>query len=158
MYHFQNPANDFYQGQNYGQQLQQFPPQTPRVICRFVTNIEEAKAAMVDPMSMSLFLDTGNGCIYLKKLANNGCSEFLTYTIGNTAEQKKSDPVEEIKSRLTNIERCLGDIRNAKSIPDNEQSAGVPQQPASGAYASDDGAESGGLQKNAGNDKWKKRQ
>lgn len=162
MYQFQNPVNDFYfrnaqiQQPNYGQQYQQFP--TPQINSRFVTNIEEAKAAMIDPLSMNLFLDSGTGRIYLKRLSNNGQSEFLSYSVEAQDKAEKSDPIEEIKGRLSNIERYLGEMRNDKSVPDNGESTAGTRQPVAGTNASDDGAESSGFQKNAGNDKWKKRQ
>ncbi len=170
MYPFQNPANDFYfrnaqMQQNCGQQYMQFPPQQqiqvqqmPQINSRFVTNIEEAKAAMIDPLSMNLFLDSGTGKIYLKKLSNNGQSEFLCYSIETPKEEKHADPVEEIKSRLSNIEKYLGEILNDKSVSGIDESAAGSEQPAAGTDAADDGSESAGLQKNAGNDKWKKRQ
>lgn len=165
MYQFQNPANDFYfrnaqiQQPIYGQQYPQFPtPQAPQINSRFVTNIEEAKAAMIDPLSMNLFLDSGTGRIYLKRISNSGQSEFLCYSVEEQDKAEMSDPMEEIKGRLSNIERYLGEMRNDKSVPDNVESTAGSRQPATGTNAADDGAESSGFQKNAGNDKWKKRQ
>ena len=115
-----NPANDYYfqnaqqimarqpyPQQNYGQQMLPFPPQppqTPQINSRFVTNIEEAKAAMIDPLSYNLFLDTQSGKIYLKKLGNNGQSEFLCYLVEET---QTADPIKEINARLINIENSL---------------------------------------------------
>lgn len=167
MYQFQNPTNDFYfrnaQMQNYGQQFLPFPPQQqvqqmPQINSRFVTNIEEAKAAMIDPLSMNIFLDSGTGKIYLKRLTNNGQSEFLCYSIESAKEEKHTDPMEEIKGRLSNIEKYLGEIRNDKSIPNACKSTAGYEQPATGTDAANDGAEPTGLQKNAGNGKWQKRQ
>jgi len=125
--YYQNPVNDFYMrnANNYGQQLLPFPPQQPQipqVNTRFVTNIEEARAAMIDGVSTNLFLDSGNGKIYLKKMNNNGLSDFLVYTIEQSKEEKK-DPIEEINFRLSNIENTLGGIINAKSVS-NAQSNG----------------------------------
>lgn len=168
MYQFQNPANDFYyrnamQQANCGQQYLAFPPQQqaqqmPQINSRFVTNIEEAKAAMIDPLSMNLFLDSGTGRIYLKKLSNNGQSEFLCYSVEAAKETKQTDPMEEIKGRLTNIEKYLGELRDDKSVSNAGKSAGSLEQQSTGTDAAYDGSESAGFQKNAGNDKWKKRQ
>lgn len=160
MYQFQPMANDYYPRQNqmYGQQMN-FPPQfqTPQVNSRFVTNIDEAKAAMIDPLSYNLFLDSGNGKIYLKKLANNGQSEFLAYSVEEIKEEKKQNPIEEINERLSNIEKFLGGLKNDKSISDDTKSyadnSTAIQQP-NGAVAEE---QSSGFPKNAGNDKWKKR-
>ena len=167
MYQFQNPANDFYlrnaqmmMQQGYGQPCQQFSPQQqqpPQVSCRVVTSIDEARAAMIDPLSMSLFLDSGTGRIYLKRILNTGQAEFIVYSIEQTANEKKTDPIDEIKGRLSNIEKYLGEMRNDKSVPDVDKSAAGSWQPATGSNAADDGAESAGIQKTAGNDQWKKR-
>lgn len=167
MYQFQNPANDFYlrnaqmmMQQGYGQPCQQFPPQqqqVPQVSCRVVTSIDEARAAMIDPLSMSLFLDSGTGRIYLKRILNNGQAEFITYSVEQATNEKKADPIDEIKGRLSNIEKYLGEMLNGKSVPSADQSAAGSQQPAAGSNAEDDSPESAGLQKNAGNDKRQKR-
>lgn len=167
MYLFQNPANDFYlrnaqimMQQGYGQPCQQFPPQqqqTAQVSCCVVTSIDEARAAMIDPLSMSLFLDSSTGRIYLKRILNTGQAEFITYSVEQAQNEKKTDPIEEIKGRLSNIEKYLGEMINDKSVPSSDKSAAGSGQPATGPDAADDGAESAGLQKNAGNDKWKKR-
>lgn len=160
MYQFQPMANDYYPRQNqmYGQQMN-FPPQfqTPQVNSRFVTSIDEAKAAMIDPLSYNLFLDSGNGKIYLKKLANNGQAEFLAYSAEERTEEKKQNPIEEINERLSNIEKFLGGLKNDKSISnDTKSNADV----ATTIQQSDVGVteeQSAGFPKNAGNDKWKKR-
>lgn len=160
MYQFQPMANDYYPRQNqmYGQQMN-FPPQfqTPQVNSRFVTSIDEAKAAMIDPLSYNLFLDSGNGKIYLKKLANNGQSEFLAYSVEEIKEEKKQNPIEEINERLSNIEKFLGGLKNDKSVSnDTKSNADV----ATTIQQSDVGVaeeQSSGFPKNAGNDKWKKR-
>lgn len=171
MFQFQNPTNDFYfrnaqmQQPNYGQQFLPFPApqqqpqvqQMPQINCRFVTNIDEAKAAMIDPLSMNIFLDSGTGRIYLKRLTNNGQSEFLCYSVEAAKETKQTDPMEEIKGRLSNIEKYLGEMRNDKSVPSVSQSAAGSEQPVAGTNAANDGAEPTGFQKNAGNGKWQKR-
>lgn len=169
MFQFQNPTNDFYyrnvQMQNYGQQFLPFPPpqqqpqvqQMPQINSRFVTNIEEAKAAMIDPLSMNIFLDSGTGKIYLKRLTNNGQSEFLCYSIEVAKEEKHTDPMEEIKGRLSNIEKYLGEMRNDKSVPSVNQSTTGSEQSTTGSNATNDESESASIQKNAGNGKWQKR-
>lgn len=157
MYHFQNP-NDFYLR---NQQMINFPPQQhfPQVNCRFITNIDEAKAAMIDPLSINLFLDSGTGKIYLKKISNNGQSEFLSYSVetNNSVNTSETIKIDEIKERLINIESFLGELKNDKSVSNDEQSANVFEQSVASSNATNDRAEPTGLQKNAGNDKWKKR-
>lgn len=85
--------------------MYQFPQQFPPVNARFVTNVEEAKASMIDGFSTNLYLDTSTGKIYLKKVNNNGVADFIVYAI---EDQKNTDPMAEINQRLTNIERYIG--------------------------------------------------
>lgn len=162
-----NPVNDFYfrnaqmQQPNYGQL--QFPPQqnqVPQVNSRFVTNIEEAKAAMIDPLSYNLYLDTNSGKIYLKKLGNNGQSEFLCYGIEETNAKINTDPMQEINARLLNIENYLGELKNDKSVSNNAdviQSTGNVATTVAEQNESNAEIQSAGFSKNARIDKWQKR-
>lgn len=158
---YTNPVNDFYFRNSQPQlpQMMSFPtPQSPQINCRFVTNIEEARAAMIDPVSYNLFLDTNSGKIYLKKLGNNGQSEFLSYLI-EESKDNVNDPISEINSRLINIEKYLGEIRN-ESISGNastQQSESVINTAVAESYESDDATESTSLPEVARNDFWKNR-
>ena len=140
----------------YQQQWLPFPPQQPQINTRFVTNIEEAKASLIDGFSTNLFIDTSTGKIYLKKLNNNGQADFYVYAI---EEQKPpKDPLEEINTRLTKIENYIGgkyefipdDVGYAKSKPVYNSTVAKPNEP-------NDEAKSTGFPKDAGNDKWQKR-
>lgn len=149
MYPFYNQFSD------YRQPYQNF--QQPQIISRTVTNIEEAKATIIDPFSYNVFLDTANGKIYLKNINNNGQSQFLTYAIEN--QQKEKSPIDEINQRLTNIENFLGGLKNDKSVsgvaddkqPDTNNATAVNEPNAAVAEN-----ESTGIPKNARNDKWKR--
>lgn len=160
---YQNPVNDFYlrNAQSAMQMYQPvFPPisQQPQIKTYFVTGIEEARAAMIDPLATNIFLDTSSGKIYMKNLGNDGKPQFISYTIEEKSVPK--DPIEQINSRLTNIENYLGGIKNEKSISSNagvQQSFSFPQSTASGTYESDDETEPSGLSENAGNDLWQNR-
>lgn len=165
---YANPVNDFYfrnaQAQMSQYQPQYFPPQQqpkPSVHCSFVSSIEEAKAARSDDfLSTNIFLDSGTGKIYLKKIDNNGKPMFLTYAIEENIEEKKSDPLSEINSRLMNIENFLGELKHDKSVPGYEyaqQSEPTPQPTVAEQNEPNGTTESAGLPKNAGNDFWKKR-
>ena len=92
MYQYQNPVNDFYFRQS--QPQFNFPPQ-PMINYRFVTNVEEARTSLIDGFSYNIFLDSSNGKIYLKKVNNNGMSDFLTYSV---EEGKQADPIGEINT------------------------------------------------------------
>ena len=150
-----NPINDYYN--RYGQQMLPFPPRQnfPPVNCRFVTNVDEAKASMIDGYSYNLFVDTSTGKIYLKKMNNNGLSDFITYKVEEPEPPK--DPLADINARLTNIESYLGGIKNDKSVSVPNQSTAGFNTTATEPHERNDETESAGVSKNAGNDFWKKR-
>ena len=169
-----NPVNDFYfrNAQQYGQQMLPFPTQQqfnfpnkqqpqnqpPAIYANWVTSIEEAKAAQLsDFVATNIYLDTGSGKIYLKRMGDNGKPQFLSYSIENEAAEK--DPLTEINARLSNIENFLGGLRN-ESVQSNagvHESAKLSDTAVTKQNESDGTAESAGFQKNAGNDFWKKR-
>ena len=129
-------------------------PQMPQINSRFVTNIEEAKASMIDGFSTNIFLDTSTGKIYVKKLNNNGLSDFLVYAI---EEQKNTDPIAEINSRLSNIEKYIEGGANGKSVPDDVKPEPVHQPTVTEQNERYDATESTGFPTNERNDKWQKR-
>ena len=155
-----NPANDFYL-RNAQASMQMpmyqpnFPPapQQPQIKTYFVTGIEEARAAMIDPLATNIFLDTSSGRIYMKNMGNDGKPQFLCYSIEEQTVPK--DPIEEINFRLTNIEKTLGGIQYDKSISSNagtKQSTAVSRSAITRPYAADDETESTGIPENAGDD------
>ena len=96
----------------FGNMFQQFPQPNnfqnqSQFITKQVTNIEEAKAYIVDPFNSYLFVDINSGKIYMKKMNNNGMSDFYIFSI---EENVKQDPFAEINRRLDNIENKLGGI------------------------------------------------
>ena len=94
--------------------------------------------------------------IYLKKLGNNGQSEFLCYLVEET---QTADPIKEINARLINIENSLGALKHDKSVSSTsnvQQSTGHDSTAVAEQNESNDEAESTGFPKNARNDKWKK--
>ena len=141
----------------YGQQMLPFPPRQnfPPVNCRFVTNVDEAKASMIDGISYNLFIDTSTGKIYLKKMNNNGLSDFIVYGVEEPVAPK--DPLADINERLTNIENYLGGMKNDKSVSVSKQSAEGNRTAVAEQNERHDEAESAGVSKDAGNDWWKKR-
>lgn len=165
-----NPVNDFYmrnaamyQQPPYQQQFNFPPPQPPQprqpaIHASWVTNIEEAKASRTDDFTATnLFIDTSTGKIYLKRMDNDGRPQFLTYIIDEPVQNV--DPLNEINSRLSNIEHIIGGLKHDKSVPGNaitQQSAGVPQPAVTESYAGNDETESAGIPKNAGNG-WRKK-
>ena len=137
----------------YQQQWLPFPPQQPQLNSRFVTNIEEAKASMIDAVSTNLFVDTSTGKIYLKKLNNNGQADFFVYAI---EEQKPPrDPLEEINARLTKIENYIGGL-NVQSVSNDVKSEPVPYTATPKQNERYDETKSASVSENAGNG-WRKK-
>lgn len=120
-----NPINDFYMRNAIPQPQLNFPQrQMPQVNVRFVTSVDEAKAALIDGFSTNLFLDSGNGKIYLKKMNGNGMADFIVYEMEETKSVEPKDPIKEINDRLSNIERFLGGLKNEPVSSDS--SVGQP--------------------------------
>ena len=101
---------------NPGQMYQQIQPQTTQFIARQVSNIEEAKACLIDPLSTFLFIDSSCGKIYMKRMNNNGLSDFYVFSVEENKQEMKQDPLEAINKRLENIENKLGGISNVQSV------------------------------------------
>lgn len=119
-----NPINDFY-----FRQANSFQPYNPvnqsQFITRYVSSIEEAKASFVDPYITYLFLDSSTGKIYLKRMKNDGTSEFISFSTDEKfTNSAKENNLEQIEQRLTNIEKILGGINNVQSVSGN---AGIKQ-------------------------------
>ena len=120
MYPFQNPQfpNNYPVYNNYNS----FPQSGPRLVCKQVGSIDEARSAIIDPVSLYLFVDFSTGKIYVKKMGDNGHSEFYSYA--QEIEQKPVDPMDEIRQRLTNIENKLGGHNEPVPVPE-KSNAGV---------------------------------
>lgn len=110
MYPFQNPTFPYPVYNSYSS----FPNQ-PRLVCKQVGSVEEAKNAIIDPTSLYLFPDLSSGKIYVKKMGDNGHSEFYSYAIEE--EVKPVDPMDEIRQRLSNIEAKLGGKHESIPVP-----------------------------------------
>ena len=131
----------------FGNMFQQFPQANnfqnqSQFITKQVTNIEEAKAYIVDPFNSYLFVDINSGKIYMKKMNNNGMSDFYIFSI---EENVKQDPFTEINRRLDNIENKLGGI-NVQSVSNDAESKSV-------SIGTDEKSEPKTVSKSSGNDK-----
>lgn len=104
-------------------------PTQPQYITRPVTNIEEAKAAMIDPLSTNIFTDFANSKIYVKKINNNGLAEFYSFSLDNSQQASQVDPNVGIYERLDRIESMLKEsaVSVSTNAPTNgsTKSAGV---------------------------------
>lgn len=148
-----------FQGQNFYQRGQQFNPYGQPAPEHFevamVSSVDEARNAIVNPLSTHLFLNPSTGEIYFKRMNSTGLSDFVVYApIEDGRKRKNEDPLMEINARLAAIEMALGG--NSESVAGNESAV---------AHAECHGAENGGdaqgespaFPKGSANDKWKKR-
>lgn len=131
----------------FNQQQFQNPYNMNQFVIKQVTNINEAKNAIINPLSIYLFVDYSSGNIYLKKMNNNGLSDFIVYS--PQEEPKPNDPFVQINERLTNIENKLGGI-NVQSIS-NAKPNDATENDSTNAKT-----ESSTIQQSSGNDARKK--
>lgn len=97
----------------------------PQFVAKQVSNIDEARAYIIDGISTYLFVDYQNGRIYMKRMNNNGQSEFYPFVMEQPAQEGRHDPLAEINERLANIERKLGGGHvSDESVSDDGQSHG----------------------------------
>lgn len=146
MYNFFNPQPMYPQFNpmpNYNQ---------PQFKINQVSNIEEARAFIVDPISTYLFVDYNSGKIYMKKMNNNGLADFYTFTVEQNKQETKINPLDEINQRLLNIENKLGGI-NVQSLSGNAELNEINSKSNDSVNAK---SESAIISKSTGNDERKK--
>lgn len=147
-----------FQGQNFYQRGQQFNPYGQPAPEHFevamVSSIDEARNAIVNPLSTHLFLNPSTGEIYFKRMNSTGLSDFVVYAPIEGGKRGNEDPLTEINARLAAIERALGGKN--ESVADNESA--VANAECCGAENGGDAhGESPAFPKGSANDKWKKR-
>ena len=91
------------------QQYQQPPQSGPGITCRFVGGIEEARAATIDPLTTSVFVDVANSKVYIKKIDNNGVSAMQSFGLETDKPvEKPADYAEKIaalEKRVADLEK-----------------------------------------------------
>lgn len=137
----QNQLNQMNHMQSNAAPFPPYPPQqqtnNPQFFVRPVGNIDEAKSCPVDPNIIYIFPDASDGKIYLKQMdMSNGKSIFHIYAMQNIQEEKRSDPMEEIKEKLTKIENILGGQYGNKSV----QNVSSDETSDAGSAAANDGS------------------
>ena len=144
---------------NHANQQPQFNPypqsNQPQFFIRQVGSVDEARGYPVDPSTMYFFLDTGTGKIYMKRLnTDNGKSEFYTYALQESIEEKKQDPMEQINNRLSNIENIIGGLygKSVSNDERNEKPNSTNDESGTGKNAKSKSAE---IQSDSANDKRK---
>ena len=153
-----NPINDFY-----FRQANNFQPYNPvnqnqsQFLTRYVSNIEEAKASFVDPYITYLFLDSSCGKIYLKRMKNDGTSEFISFSTDEKFNNAaKENSLEEIEQRLTNIEKILGGINNVQSVSGNADVQQSNGNNAKSVVAENAAGQSANVSADTKSNKWQK--
>lgn len=75
---------------------------------RPVSNIDEAKASMIDlDGSLFVFPDVANGCIYTKQIMLDGTAEFKTYRIVGEQKPKQTNDEYVLRSEFQEQLQCI---------------------------------------------------
>lgn len=75
---------------------------------RPVSNIDEAKASMIDlDGSLFVFPDVANGCIYTKQIMLDGTAEFRTYRIVGEQKPKQTNNEYVLRSEFQEQLQCI---------------------------------------------------
>jgi hypothetical protein len=75
---------------------------------RPVSNIDEAKASMIDlDGSLFVFPDVANGCIYTKQIMLDGTAEFKTYKIVGEQKPKQTNDEYVLRSEFQKQLQCI---------------------------------------------------
>lgn len=75
---------------------------------RPVSNIDEAKASMIDlDGSLFVFPDVANGCIYTKQIMLDGTAEFKTYRIVGEQKPKQANNEYVLRSEFQEQLQCI---------------------------------------------------
>ena len=123
-YDFQNNGMS-YNPYSYKPPYNPYSYNQPQFITKQVSNIDEARAYIIDGINTYLFVDYQNGKIYMKRMNNNGQSEFYPFIMEQPQQTQRANPLDEINARLANIEKRLGggNVSN-ESVPDDGKPRG----------------------------------
>lgn len=107
------------QGFRFGQPPMQQRTPLQNIELYQVTNMDEARAAMVNPLGMTMFLNFPANEIYVKRIGNDGRGEMYTFALvqpvqENAQGNQQSNQLEIINQRLANMEAILGGLTNVQ--------------------------------------------
>jgi len=103
------------QQQNYNNNIQ--------YVSRQVNNIEEARNANIDAYNTFLFFDINTNQIYLKRINNNGLTDFIIYSpdfMTGQIQNENKNPLEETNNILRQI---LQEVKNVQSVSNVSKSS-----------------------------------
>lgn len=130
-------------------------PQTAFQV-KVVSNVEEARAFIVSPLYTYLFVDMSSGRIYLKRMGNNGLSDFFVYEVNENPVEPKS-PIDELKDRIAQLENQIKEMRENESVPNDGHDAKPNGVDAGADDVANASAKPAVVPKGAGDDGGKKR-
>jgi hypothetical protein len=106
------PRTDYYE-----QRAMEYGRMAPDMICRAVSNADEARAAMIDPMSINIFTDFANGKMYVKRIDNNGNSLLHTFMLDNNPAKPANyaEQISALETRNTELEKRVTDLEGFKT-------------------------------------------
>lgn len=89
----------YQQNGGYAQNMMQTQPMVPQVLKgRPVSNMEEAKASMIDlDGSLFVFPDIANGKIYTKQVLMDGTADFKVYCLDGGKPERKASETKQIE-------------------------------------------------------------
>lgn len=123
---------------NFPQPQPDYRQSQPAFQVKAVSSIDEARAFIVSPVYTYLFVDMGNGRIYLKRMGNNGLSDFFVYEVNENPTEPKS-PIDELKDRIAELESQIKELRSNESVSNDGRDA----KPNEGDAGADDGTNEG---------------
>lgn len=117
-----NPYNNFqpyippYMQQPQAQTMQHVPqPTEPKVVTYSVETVEQMAAINPMPNTLYLGINHKDGKIFMKRMNNDGLIDVKTYSL--VTEQTKKTDMQEVLSRLANIEKKIG-VANESHVID----------------------------------------
>jgi len=97
------------------------PPPQNGLACRFVGGIEEARAAQVDPMVASVFVDATNKEIHVKKIGNDGISTLETYALKT---ERPAEKPADYAGKIAALEKRVAELENPKPAKEPKEGGG----------------------------------
>lgn len=109
-----NPYN-YYNSPYMQQPVQQLPQHVePKVIPYIIDSVEQLSTLQPMPNTIYLGVSRDGSKVFQRRMNNDGLMEVKTYSLVN--EQTKKTDIQEILSRLVNIEKKLGVVNESNVI------------------------------------------
>lgn len=93
-----------------------YAQQRPQVVTRYVGSIEEAKACVIDPLNIWLFINMSAGEIYMKHMTNYGSSDFTVFVPQGAKKEGSGTALEDRVAKLEEIVKAMGVKDESESV------------------------------------------